>query len=356
MRFRKAIVFTLIVAILAGGLMAAGCGSSSKAALQMPTIELFQYSKGALVDFDETTINSAASAEANVKYGTAKAIYQSVWAANQENVSNQLFPPPYWKGDGVTTKYAALASGDQTAVDGTIFATKLSAAEQDIVVNAVGGMFATYDEELAAAKPMEQNTAYGILYISFSDNAATANAWKADATAWMAALNAWAAANKGGKTFAQLTYADRAVATDNVFNKGAGTINPEYAFWRAMAKSSFRNSIASSTNPAVRDNISTTQFGKAYAELDCIQRPTVDAYVYYSLDAAGKGTVDGTVAFMVTDRATLDGVFTAGGMTTAKAGFDAEADAGMKLELAFYKWLAYESFRNGTVATFYPTQ
>ncbi len=64
MRFRKAIVFTLIVAILAGSLMAAGCGSSSKAALQMPTIELFQYSKGATVDFDETTINSAANAEA----------------------------------------------------------------------------------------------------------------------------------------------------------------------------------------------------------------------------------------------------------------------------------------------------
>ena len=352
---RTIIAFVLVLAILGGSLMAVGCGDGEKAALEMPTFALFQFQKGSTVDFDEATINSAANAEANVKYGTAKAIYQSVWAANQEAVANQLFPPPYWKGDGVTTKYSALASGDQTTVDGTIFATKLSPAEQDIVSNAVNGMFDTYEEELAAARPFEQNTAYLILY--GTDNTGTmSNAWKAEATAWMAALNAWAAANKGGKTFAQLSYADRALATDNVFAKGAGTVNPEYSFWRIMASGSFRNGIAASTNPGLADNISNATFGKGYATLDCIQKPTVDAMVYYSLDAAGKATVDGTVAFMVTSQATLDGVFTAAGMTTAKAGFDAEVAAGMNVELAFYKWLAYEAFRNGTVVTFYPTQ
>ena len=87
---------------------------------------------------------------------------------------------------------------------------------------------------------------------------------------------------------------------------------------------------------------------KTYAELDCVQGPTVDAMVWYSLDAAGQATVDGTVAGMLLSQATLDGVFTAKGMTTAQAGFDAEVAGGMNMELAFYKWLGYESFRNGT--------
>ncbi len=351
---RITLAFALVVAIVAGGLLSTGCGGENKAELVKPTIELFQFQKGSTVDFDDATINSAANAEANVKFGTAKAIYQSVWAANQEAVANQLFPPPYWKGDGVTTKYAMLASGDQTTVDGTIYATKLSPAQQDKVVEAVGGLFSLYDEELAAAKPLQQNTAYGILYLT-DNSGAMSEAWAADAAAWMTALNAWASANREGKTFAQLTYADRALATDNVFAKGNGTINPEYAFWQVMVKSSFRNGIASGTNLGLADNVSNQMFGKGYALLDCTQSPVVDYMVYSQLDAVGKATVDGTVAFMVTDQALLDTqVFDAQGMTSAKAGFDAEVAAGMKVELALYKWLAYESLRNSFILGYYP--
>jgi hypothetical protein len=292
---RTIIAFVLVLAILGGSLMAVGCGDSGKAALEMPTFEIFQFQKGATVDFDEATINSAANAEANVKYGTAKAIYPSVWAANQETVANQLFPPPYWKGDGVTTKYAMLASGDQTTVDGTIFATKLSQAEQDKVVEAVNGLFATYDEELAAAKPLEQNTAYGILYMT--DNTGTlSNAWKTDAAAWMTALNAWAAANKGGKTFAQLSYADRALAMDSVFAKGNGTINPEYAFWRAMVKMGFMNGNASARWPDKRDAMVAVMYpGKTYAQLDCTQKPRVDGAVWASCNATEQAAVNSQV-------------------------------------------------------------
>ncbi|MDM8000001.1 MAG: hypothetical protein QUS33_08385 [Dehalococcoidia bacterium] len=352
---RVVIAFTLVLAILGGSLTALGCGEGEKAALEMPTFELYQFQRGATSDFDEATINSAANAEANVKYGTAKAIYQSVWAANQEGVANQLFPPPYWKGDGVTTKYASLASGDQTTVDATIFATKLSQAEQDIVANAVNGMFATYDEELAAAKALEQNTAYGILYMT-DNTGGMSTAWKTDAAAWMTALNAYASANYGGKTFAALTWAERQTVMAAVFNKGAGTINPEYAFWRAMVKNSFKYGVASSMNPTVRDGIALSQFGKAYTALDCVQGPTVDAMVWYSLSTDNQAVVEGAVAGMLMSQATLDGVFAAKGMTSAQAGFDAEVTNGTNMELAFYKWLAYESFRNGTVSSYYPTQ
>lgn len=351
---RITLAFALVVAILAGGLLSTGCGES-KAALVKPTIELFQFQKGPTVDFDDATINSAANAEANVKYGTAKAIYQSVWAANQEAVANQLFPPPYWKGDGVTTKYASLASGDQTAVDGTIFATKLTAAQQDKVVEAVGGLFSLYDEELAAAKPLQQNTAYGILYLT-DNSGAMSEAWRADAEAWMTALNAWAGANRAGKTFAQLSYEDRALASDNVFAQGNGTINPQYAFWRVMVKSSFRNGIASGTNLGLADNVSMQTFGKGYAQLNCTESPVVDFMVYEQLDPVAKATVDGTVAFMVTNQALLDTqVFDAKGMTSAKAGFDAEVAGGMNVELALYKWLAYEGLRNSFILSYYPT-
>jgi hypothetical protein len=44
------------------------------------------------------------------------------------------------------------------------------------------------------------------------------------------------------------------------------------------------------------------------------------------------------------------------GSLPAATGWATEAGAGVNRELAMYKWMAYESFRNGTVATFYPTQ
>ena len=478
---RVAIAFTLVFAIVTGSLLSAGC-SKSKKALVAPTIELFQFSKGATVDFDEATINSAATAEANVKYGTAKAIYHSVWAANQEAVANALFPPPYWKGDGVTTKYAMLASGDQTTVDGTIFATKLTQAEQDIVTNAVAGIFSLYDEELAAAKTigLGTNTAYGILY-SVDNTSALSNAWKTDATAWMTALNAKAASDYSGKTFAALTYAQRQTVMAAVFNYGAGTINPEYAFWRAMVQTSFRNGNASARWPDKRDALISSMYpGKTYSQLDCVQKPTIDAYVWGSCntteqkavtnpgDPAKPGQIEGlwnlakeqvdgvdsdntnvyvyalsqipdaylasgnsTIAIgnwltavngttpgtsentsfyaqllygepqwqsslayqyfgtdnysalspeskVVVDQAE-SGMMSLSvaqrsaampltsnviyqtlqyrvGSLPAATGWATDAGAGIDRELALYKWMAYESFRNGTVATFYPTQ
>jgi hypothetical protein len=352
---RGGILLALCLVVVAG-LVLTGCGKK-EAALQEPQLELTNYVKSSTVDFDTTTLQAMAQGggEAGFKFGVMKSIYYTIWASNKETVAQTLFPAPYWRGDGVHTYYSYLTSADQTTVDGYIFATKLSAAEQAAVATAVTGFFDLYDDEVAAAEALEQNTAYGIL-LGMDSTGGLANAWKADAAVWVAALNSYANTNYSGKTYAQLTYIERATVNAIVFYNGAGIINPEYAFWRAMTKNSFRNGMASSLNPAVRDGIAASQYSKTYAELDCVQGPTVDAMVWYSLDAAGQATVDGTVAGMLLSQATLDGVFTAKGMTTAQAGFDAEVAGGMNMELAFYKWLGYESFRNGTAVTFYPTQ
>jgi hypothetical protein len=42
---RVAIAFTLVFAIVAGSLLSAGCGGGKKAALVLPTMELFQFAK-----------------------------------------------------------------------------------------------------------------------------------------------------------------------------------------------------------------------------------------------------------------------------------------------------------------------
>ena len=352
---RTAIVFTLVLTVVVGGLLAAGC-SKGQAKLELPTLELYQYLKGTTGDLNDATLNQIAEGggEPGYKFGTMKYIYPTVFAANKDTVAAAVFGSPYKFGDGVsTTTYAQLTAGDQLAVDGTIFATKLSAAEQNVVMNALTGFFNQQEVDISAAKAMQQNTAYGILYGTVS--ASAAEAWKTDATAWMAALNAKAAADYSGKTYVQLTYAQKETVKAAVF--AAGTINPEYAFFRAMTKDSFRNGTASAIYTVPRDAIVAAQYpGKTYATLNPIlEGPVVDAMVWAQLDAVGQATVNGAVAFVLTDQASLDYALSLVSATSV-AGFDAEVAAGTKMDWAFYKWLAYESFRNGTAATFYPTQ
>ena len=459
--------------VIASGLVLTGC-SSGEAALEMPEMEFMQYVKGATVDFNEATLNTMAEGggEAGFKFGTMKSVYPTVWGSNTDNVAKLLFPQPYWRGDGVSTTYAGLTSADQTTIDGYIFANKLSPAEQQVVLNAVAGFFNRQTVDTSAAKAMEQNTAYGILYGTVT--AGAADAWKTDATAWMEALNAKAAADYSGKTYASISLTEKAAVT------GAMTIiDPELAFFRAMAQTSFRNGTASATYPDKRDQIATTRYSEGYADLNPIlERPVVDAMVWAQLTEAEQAVVNnrvtGTFSLAVaqtTDPVALTsnvyyGILLAspGGQTAADAwkstveltapGTGAEATAfytilgagdaavgeaafkeGMTqqyygagatyagltpasksvidqsaagtaglsavqrlpalplnqnvlystlttsvsstagagwstdvtggknaissanlIEWAFYKWLAYESFRNGTAASFYPTQ
>jgi hypothetical protein len=352
---KTAIFFVLSLVIVAGGVLA-GC-SKGQAELQMPTVELYQYLKGTTSDLNDATLNAMADpgGEAGYKFGIMKAIYPTLFNANKDAVVQLLvaaavFGSPYKFGDGVSpTTYAQLTAGDLMTADGTIFATKLSAAEQDTVTNALIGFFNRQDADTSAAKPMEQNTAYGILAGSVSANAA--NAWKTDATAWMADLNAKAAADYSGKTYAQLTLAQKAAVT-----AAMTIIDPENAFYRAMVKDAFRNGTASSMNPLLAGTIANSQYGKAYSALiPMVEQPVVDAMVWAQIDATQKATVDGAVAFMLTDQATLDYVLSKVSATSV-AGFDADVTAGKNMEWMFYKWMVFESFRNGTAASFYSTQ
>jgi hypothetical protein len=465
------------------GLVLTGCGKKEKA-LQQPGLELTNYVKGSTVDFNDATLNTMADGggEAGFKYGLMKTIYPTIFASNKDTVAQDptvITTQPYWRGDGVHTYYSYLTSADQTTVDGYIFATKLSAAEQQIVLNAIEGFFGLYADEVAAAKALNQNTAYGIL--AYKVSAAAAAAWETDATAWMAALNARAAASYSGKTYAQLTYIERMTVNGIVFANGAGTINPEYSFWRAMVETSFRNGNASTRWPDRRDALTSSMYpGKTYASLNCIEKPTVDGAVWASCntteqkavtnpgDPANLGQIEGLWnlateqvngvtsdnmnvyvyalsqvpdAYLVSGNATVAignwltavngtaagtsentsfyaellygqaqwkgalaykyfgiasydnltdvsksvileadaGMMSLSvaqrsaampltsnviyqtlkyrvGSTPAADGWAADAGAGIDRKLALYKWMAYESFRNGTAATFYPTQ
>ena len=134
---RGGILLALCLVVVAG-LVLTGCGKK-EAALQEPQLELTNYVKSSTVDFDTTTLQAMAQGggEAGFKFGVMKSIYYTIWASNKETVAQTLFPAPYWRGDGVHTYYSYLTSADQTTVDGYIFATKLSAAEQAAVATAV---------------------------------------------------------------------------------------------------------------------------------------------------------------------------------------------------------------------------
>jgi hypothetical protein len=480
-RITRTGLLLVLCLIAVASLVFTGCGSKKEAALQKPGLEFTSYNKGSTVDFDDTTLNSMADGggEAAFKYNIMKAIYPTIWNSNKDAVAQALFPAPYWKGDGVHTYYSYLISADQTAVDGTIFATKLSAAEQQIVLNSIESFFALYDDEVAAAKPLSQNTAYMVLYGKVSATAATT--WQTEATAWMAALNSYASSHYSGKTYAQLTYVERKTVEGIVFANGAGTINPEYSLWRAMVQTSFRNGNASARWPDKRDALTATMYpGKTYSQLDCVQGPTVDGAVWASCNTTEQqavtnpsdpakpgqieglwnlateqvngvtadnmnvyvyalsqipgpyltsgnatiaignwltdvtGTTPGTTentsfydellygpaqwksalalqyfgtdnysALSTASQAVVDqadaGMMSLSvaqrsdtmalssniiyqtlqyrvGSATAAAGWATDVGAGMNRELALYKWMAYEAFRNGTAVTFYPTQ
>ncbi len=258
---RVAGLIMLSLAIMAGTAFAA-C-SKGQAELKMPTVDLSQYSKGTAVDFDETTINqiSESSGELGFKTGTAAAIYPTMYysTAKRDQMAQALFGSVYKIGDGVSpTTYAQLTDGDKLTVDLAIFAG-LSATEQEIVINSVAGFFNRQDIDTSSAESMEQNTAYGILAASVTT--AAADAWAADATAWMAALNAYAAANYNGESYAQLTLAEKAAV-----RSAMTIIDPETAFYRAMASDSFRNGTASAAYPDERDAIDSRSYpGKTYA-------------------------------------------------------------------------------------------
>ena len=283
----------LILVIVAGATFAA-C-SKGQAKLELPTVELYQYLKGTTGDLNDATLNQVAEGggEPGYKFGNMKYIYPTVFAANKDTVAAALFGSPYKFGDGVsTTTYAQLTAGDQLAVDGTIFATKLSAAEQDVVTNALAGFFNRQEVDLSNAKALTATSFYLTLYGKVSQ--AAADGWKADIEAKAGLLYA-------GKAYAALTAAEKQVVI--------AVADPVGLFYKGLAGNAvygeigFRNGVAAATYPTLAEAKAQLIYSKAYKNLDPVtEAPNVDGAVYAALasyypDDAARATARGGTAW-----------------------------------------------------------
>jgi hypothetical protein len=287
MRVSLLIAFCLIVV---AGTMLVGC-SNGEAALEMPEMTFIQYVKGSTVDFDDATLNqiSEGGGEAGYKYGLASALYPTYRysTAVRDGMAVAQFGSPYKVGDASSnTTYGQLTSGDQLAVDGAIFATALTAAEQDVVVLAVDGFFLRVDADMAAEKAPSDTSAYVILTGGASQTAA----------------DAWASEVSDNKS----VYADRFFV--HLVKQFVTALPTAFEpFWLALGytevpaspseteielvagiagQTSFVTGTAGAMYPTQQEEQAQTLYGKSYAELSIMEAPYADAAVYENLPSA----------------------------------------------------------------------
>ena len=303
-------LIVLSLAIMAGTAFAA-C-SKGRAALKMPTVELSQYSKGTVVDFDETTINqiSESSGELGFKTGTAAAIYPTMYysADNRTQMARAMptIGSPYKIGDGVSaTTYDSLADSDKLAVDLAIFAG-LSAAEQEIVINSVAGFFNRVDTDIAAAKAPADTSAYA--YLNNISTTAAAG-WLTDLSLGKDAADA----------FFTWLVKEAVLASPTSFGLPSGYAASD-AECAAIGKALFTNGTAGTMYPTqssdtasamsqtLRDYTSSAMYGKAYGDLTAAEKLAVDAAVKASIDAAVYAALLSVFANDTARTATRDGM------------------------------------------------
>ncbi|MCX6000502.1 MAG: hypothetical protein NTU41_13220 [Chloroflexi bacterium] len=169
--FGPAIMLMLALVLVAGGLVTGCGGTPPAAALVAPDVTLYQYLKGTTGDIAAVaTLNSIAESggESGWKYGLAMSIYPSYFTtAKLDAQANISFPAPYkiirnpsvYPLDATLTTYTQLQAGDQSTVKGALFA-KMTAAEQDCVVNAVAGFFNRQDTDMSNATAASASTPY----------------------------------------------------------------------------------------------------------------------------------------------------------------------------------------------------
>ncbi|MCX5998467.1 MAG: hypothetical protein NTU41_02450, partial [Chloroflexi bacterium] len=149
-----------------------------------PEVTLYQYIKGTTSDLNTATLYTLAESagETAWKLGLASSIYPSYFTTARLDVqANISFPAPYkilrspytYPNDPYVTTFAQLQAGDQTTVKWAILA-KMTAAEQDVVVNAVAGFFNRQDTDMANATAAAASTPYLTLK---AINQTAANNW-----------------------------------------------------------------------------------------------------------------------------------------------------------------------------------
>ena len=165
---------TLIVLslVLVAGVVAGGCSEEEEevqlAEMVAPTVELINVFRGNTTDLDNpayypvgSTVDSISKGggEEGWKTGTAAQMYAATFDAARDATAAALM------GYGMIGHdvYAECTSGEQSTVNSTIFATVLTAEQQNAVMLAVAAFFDGYAAEIAAGTAVADTTAYGIL-------------------------------------------------------------------------------------------------------------------------------------------------------------------------------------------------
>jgi hypothetical protein len=283
MRVGLLIAFCLM---LVAGTTLVGC-SEGEAALEMPELTFIQYVKGSTVDFDDATLNqiSEGGGEMGYKFGLAATLYPTYryTTAARDAMAVAQFGSPYKVGDATSnTTYDQLTSGDQLAVDGAIFATALTPAEQEVVATAFDGFFRRVEADMAAEKAPSDTSAYVILTDSASQTAA--DAWASDVSDNM---------DYADRFFVHLVkqFVTAYPAAFEPFWAALGytavPASPSDAEIEVVAgiagRTSFVNGTAGAMYPTQREEQAQALYGKSYAELSIMEAPYADAAVYEDL-------------------------------------------------------------------------
>jgi hypothetical protein len=307
----KVVFLVTLALVLVAGVALTGCGGG-KEALQDVTVTLSQYLKGSTVDFDQATLNAMAEGggEPGFKFGNAMTQYPSLRfsAPAMDALANVVFAPPYQilptSADATTTTYAMLGSSDQMAVQGAIFYTVMTQAEQDAVTTGVTGFFNRQDNDMADAVDPDESSPYGILQ---GVGATAASGWLAD-LADLPTGQDWA-----DRFFTHMVLGavqEYAVLFEDVWGPLGYTLPltdaQEETVARLSGESSFRASTAAALYPTQADEQANLLFQKDYADVDPVQEaPYVGLAVYNYLgenysafgnvsDPAVAATIDGT--------------------------------------------------------------
>jgi hypothetical protein len=245
-----------------------------------------EYVRGSTVDFDDATINSISEGggEAGNKYGTAATIYPTMYYSsdNRDAMAQYLFGTTYYVGgkptiydDGLNwTTHRMLTAGDQLKVNGAIFVT-MPAAEQEVVVDAVAGLFERQEADVSDALALTDTTIYLTLY---------GKVGQAAADGWKAAIETQVGLLYADKTYADLTATEKQVVI--------AVADPAGLFYISLAGSAvygeigFRNGVAAAMYPTLAEAKAQSRYSKSYEDLDpATEAPYVNNDVYEALDS-----------------------------------------------------------------------
>ena len=276
--------------LLVTGAAVSSC-SKNQAKLEMPTFEVYQYSKGATGEFDVATLDQMAESlgETNYRFGLAANIYPtyhySTAARDAMARSTPSIGSPYRFGDNVTpTTYAQLTASDQMAVDGEILAA-MDSKEQDAVTNAIAGFFDRVTNDMAAAKAPKDTSAYAILKQTIGE--AAANSWADDVVAGKDCADRFF-------VYAVKQYVTIMPAAFEPFWLGLGypgiPSSPTDAEIEMVARiageTNFTNGIAGTMYPTLAEQQAQSMYNKTYVALSIVEAPYVNAAAYAALPSA----------------------------------------------------------------------